>query len=99
VERKAKIAADIAYKKTWGWKDEGKQTYSNLKDAFRGVETVLVPHQLKRRAMEELLKHVEKFQENHHSIFKRISRLILNEIYPFSLRGRKKSSVIARKQM
>jgi hypothetical protein len=102
VERKAKIAAEIAHKKIWGWKAEGQQTYSNVKDAFHGIETVLVPHHLKRCAMRELLEYVQKSHEQNISssfIFRNFSRIILNEIFPFSIRQRKKRNVIARKQV
>jgi hypothetical protein len=38
--------------------------YLNVQDAFRGVESVLIPHRLKRQTMSELLFHMNQQHEN-----------------------------------
>ena len=46
----------------WGWKDEGKKTFHNVKEAFKSVEYILRPHQNKHN-------YILHFEEMFNNIF------------------------------
>lgn len=112
MERKAKLAAEISYQKRWGWREEGKQSYLNLQDAYHNLEMILIPHSLKHSAMIELLKYSQQATAATAAAvttteasrrkciqWKYFSTLLLNEISFFSSHSssRQKSFIIERK--
>lgn len=78
---------------------DGKIMFKNVNDAFHGIEIVLIPHRLKKQTIIELITicNIIKQKENKSYIYINISQLILNYIYPFYKRTRKKSYIIKRK--
>jgi hypothetical protein len=94
--RKQKEADDAAFKKIWGWKEEGKQSAKRVQHAFAGVRAILVPHKSKKMTILEYDGVCKKAFMDTSMSWKRVSGRILNVIRPLNSYYRQKNRVIHR---